>query len=282
MSEAPVELIVAAFQDEEGAKNALKELKAAKKEHLIKIDNAAIIRKDKKGKVHIKETKDMGGGEGAVIGGVVGAAIGVLTGGVGLVLVGAGALVGGLAAKLRDGGFKDDRLKKVGEGLTPGSSAIVAVIEHKWVPEIEEAMEEAGADVLTEVISADIAAQLEAGGQVAYSALADEDSLTTSRVAANEEQIEMSSTTITDDAVEHVEAVASEAGIAAQRTIETADGVAVEAVAVTEDAVAYMAGVATDEGVDAVAMIAEVEAEEEAPEALEAGDDQEEGKTEEA
>ena len=282
MAEAPVELIVAAFQDEDGAKQALKELKAAKKEHLIKIDNAAVIRKDKKGKLHIKETKDMGGGKGAVIGGVVGAAIGVITGGVGLAVVGAGALVGGLAAKLRDGGFKDDRLKKVGEGLTPGSSAIVAVIEHKWVPELEEAMQEAGADVLTETISADIAAQLEDGGQVAYSVLADEDSLTTSRVAGNEEQVEMSSTTITEDAVEHVEAVASEAGIAAQHTIETADGVAVEAVAVTEDAVAYMAGVATDEGVDAVAMIAEVEAEEEAPEALEAGDDQEEDKTEEA
>ncbi len=282
MSEAPVELIVAAFQDEDGAKQALKELKVAKKEHLIKIDNAAIIRKDKKGKLHIKETKDMGGGKGAVIGGVVGAAIGVITGGVGLAVVGAGALVGGLAAKLRDGGFKDERLKKVGEGLTPGTSAIVAVIEHKWVPELEEAMQEAGADVLTETISADIAAQLESGGQVAYSVLADEDSLTTSRVAGNEEQVEMSSTTITEDAVEHVEAVASEAGIAAQRTIETADGVAVEAVAVTEDAVAYMAGVATDEGVDAVAMIAEVEADEDAPEALEAGDDQEEGDTKEA
>ena len=280
MSEAPVELIVAAFQNEDGAKQALKELKAAKKEHLIKIDNAAVIRKDEKGKIHIKETKDMGGGKGAAIGGVVGAAIGVLTGGVGLAVVGAGALVGGLAAKLRDGGFKDDRLKKVGEGLTPGSSAIVAVIEHKWVPELEKELEEAGADVLTEAISADIASQLEAGGEVAYSALAEEGSLTTSRVAGNEEQVEMSKTIFTDDATEHVEAMANEAGIAASRMVETAEGMAVEAVAVTEDSVAYMAGVATDEGVAAVGMVAEVEAEEEAPEALEAGDDQEEGDAE--
>ena len=282
MSEAPVQLIVAAFQDEDGAKQALKELKAAKKDHLIKIDNAAVIRKDQKGKVHIKETKDMGGGKGAVIGGVVGGAIGMLAGGIGLAIVGAGALVGGLAAKLRDGGFKDDRLKKVGEGLTPGSSAIVAVIEHKWVPELEEAMEEAGADMLTETISADIAAQLEGGGQVAYSVLADEDSLTTSRVAASDEQVEMSSTTITDDAVDHVEAVANEEGIAAKHVVETADGVTVEAVAVTEDAAAYVAGVSTDEGTEVVGMIAEVEKDEDDQEALEAGDDQEEGKTEEA
>ena len=282
MSEAPVQLIVAAFQDEDGAKNALKELKAAKKEHLIKIDNAAIIRKDEKGKVHIKETKDMGGGKGAVIGGVVGAAIGILTGGAGLVLAGGGALIGGLAAKLRDSGFKDERLKKVGEGLTPGSSAIVAVIEHKWVPELEKEMQEAGADVLTEAISADIAAQLETGGEVSYSALSTEDSLTTSRVAGNEEQVEMSQTIFTDDATEHVEAVANEAGVAASRTVETAEGVAAEAVAVTEDAAAYMAGVATDEGAAVVGVVAEAEPEEQAPEALEAGEEQEEGDAEDA
>ena len=37
MSDVPVELIVAAFQDEGGAEAALQELKAAKKEGLIRI-----------------------------------------------------------------------------------------------------------------------------------------------------------------------------------------------------------------------------------------------------
>ena len=60
MSDVPVELIVAAFQDEGGAEAALQELKAAKKEGLIKIDNAAILKKDANGKIHIKEAKDMG------------------------------------------------------------------------------------------------------------------------------------------------------------------------------------------------------------------------------
>lgn len=282
MSEAPVQLIVAAFQEEDGAKNALNELKAAKKDHLIKIDNAAVITKDQKGKVHIKETKDMGGGKGAVIGGVVGGAIGILTGGVGLAVVGAGALIGGLAAKLRDGGFKDDRLKKVGEGLTPGTSAIVALIEHVWVPELEAELQEAGADVLVESISADIATQLGAGGQVAYSALADEESLTTSRVAATPDQVEMSSTTITDDAIEQIDAVANESGVVARHSIETADGVAVEAAAVTEDAAAYVAGISTDEGTEVVGVLAEAEVDEGDQEALEAGDDQAENEPEAA
>jgi hypothetical protein len=51
----PMQLIVAAFQDEDGAERALNELKAAKKAHVIKIENAAVIRKDMKGKLHIKE-----------------------------------------------------------------------------------------------------------------------------------------------------------------------------------------------------------------------------------
>ena len=79
MSDVPVQLIVAAFQDEKSANMALKELKRAKRERLIGIQNAAVLRKDQKGKLHIKETADMGGGKGAALGGVGGAAIGLIS-----------------------------------------------------------------------------------------------------------------------------------------------------------------------------------------------------------
>src|SRR5512136_574319 len=133
MSDVPVQLIVAAFQDEKMAKEALNALKEAQRQKLIKINSAAVLRKDEKGKLHIKETADMGGGKGAAIGGVAGAAIGLLAGPALLVPAAVGALVGGLSAKLRDSGFSDARLKALGEGLPPGSSAIVAVVEHRWV-----------------------------------------------------------------------------------------------------------------------------------------------------
>jgi uncharacterized membrane protein len=64
---------------------------------------------------------------------VAGAAIGLLAGPALVVPAAVGALVGGLAANLRDSGFSDERLKTIDEGLSPGSSAIVAVVEHKWV-----------------------------------------------------------------------------------------------------------------------------------------------------
>ncbi len=185
MADAPVQLIVAAFQTETGAEAALNELKAAKKEKLVNIKDAAILRKDVKGELHIHETGDMTGKRGGVIGGVVGAGLGILTGGATLALTGLGAAAGGLAAKLRDSGFRDDRLRQLGNRLTPGSSAIVAVIEHTWVEEAEKELREAGAEVVVAAIAADIAEQLEAGHEVAYTAVADSETAVAGRVVAD-------------------------------------------------------------------------------------------------
>src|SRR5512139_1698501 len=181
MSDVPVQVVVAAFKDENTASEALKALKQARNQGLIKIVDAAVLRKDEKGKLHIKETADMGGGKGAVIGGVAGAVIGVLAGPIGWAALG-GAVIGGLAAKLHDGGFKDERLKKLGEGLGPGNSAIVAVVEHTWVREVEKQMAEAGANAVTEELSADIAQQLQSGGEVSYTALDTGDAVVAERV----------------------------------------------------------------------------------------------------
>ncbi len=235
MSDVPVQLIVAAFNDEKGADQALKELKQARKEKLIKIENAAVIRKDQKGKLHIKETADMGGGKGAVLGGVTGAAIGLIAGPLLVVPVAVGALVGGLTAKLRDSGFPDERLKTLGEGLTPGSSAIVAVVDLTWVEAVEKQLQEEGADLFAAELSADIASELEAGHEVAYSALATQEGYEFSRVAAGEDMVEGSEIVVTDDEVYGSQFVA------------------------TEDCFAVRAFDATDEGVVVASITAEVE-----------------------
>ena len=53
MSGNPLQLVVAAFKDEDSAQAALKGLKQAQREKLIRIENAAVLRKDPKGKLHI-------------------------------------------------------------------------------------------------------------------------------------------------------------------------------------------------------------------------------------
>lgn len=181
MSDVPVELIVAAFTDENGADRALDQLKQAKKEKLIGIRDAAVIRRDVNDKLHITETADMSGKKGAGIGAIVGGAIGILFPPSLLAAGAAGAVVGGLAARLHDAGFPDERLKEIGQALKPGTSAIVAVVEHQWVAELQQELAAQGAQVVQEAIKDDIAQQLAAGHSVAYTAIADQGTVVVGR-----------------------------------------------------------------------------------------------------
>jgi uncharacterized membrane protein len=209
MSNAPMQIIVAAFQEEEAADEALRNLKEAKKEKLISIDNAAVIRKDEDGKLHIKETADMGGGKGAGVGVLVGGAIGLIGGPLGVALGGAlGAAVGGVTAKLYDGGFKDDRLREIGNSLTPGTSAIVAVIEHRWVADLERDLAEEGANVMTAALADEIAEQLQKGGEVSFTAVSSEEGFAAGRVSTTGGEADFSGVITDDEGVVAVEGVA--------------------------------------------------------------------------
>jgi uncharacterized membrane protein len=157
----PVDVIVAAFPDEQGGKMALQRLQQAKKDGLVEIKDAAVLRRGDDNKLHIADEGDKGTGKGALIGGVAGAAVGILAGPIGWAALG-GAAIGGLAGKLHDGGFDDSRLKRVGDSLKPGSSAMVAVIEERWLDDVETMLKEAGADIVTEEIAQDVAAELDA------------------------------------------------------------------------------------------------------------------------
>jgi len=236
MSDVPVEIIVAAFQDPNGASAALEELKQAKKQGLIKIEDAAILVKDADGKLRIKETADMGGGKGAVIGGVLGGVVGLLAGPIGWAALG-GAVIGGLVAKSHDGGFSDARLKQIGDSLKPNTSAIIAVIDHVWVAEVERQMQQAGADTVTASLSADIAKQLAAGKDVAYSAVSTSEGVAVSRAAAGGDEAEVSTVVTTDQ------------------------GTYAETVQKKGDDVTAVAAVITDEGAVAVVATGKIAAE---------------------
>jgi uncharacterized membrane protein len=54
MSDVPVEVIVASFQNFDGASNALAKLNQAKKDRLLDIQDAAVLTKELTGKMKIK------------------------------------------------------------------------------------------------------------------------------------------------------------------------------------------------------------------------------------
>jgi uncharacterized membrane protein len=173
MSEASIQLLVAAFDGETAAEEALKTLKESQDEKLVGIQAAVAMHKDQEGQIHFKDV-GLTPAKGAAGGVALGVVVGVLTGGTGLALGALGALVGGLVGKKkRDSRFSADRINQVAASLAPGSSAIVIAMEPGWVVVLEEELQRLGADVLKVEIPADLAQQLEANEEAAHSMLAD-------------------------------------------------------------------------------------------------------------
>jgi uncharacterized membrane protein len=213
MMEEGVELIVAAFQDELGANRALDELKIMSRDQQFDVQNAAILRKDEQGKLHIKETADMGSGKGTVIGGSIGAAIGVVAGAALVAPIAVGALIGGLSAKAKDAGFKDERRRRIGESLKPGSSAVIAVTGPMPVDQFRRSLEAAGADLITETLSAELAEQLEAGHDVAYSAMMTQGAFVATHIGGDKDEIDGEVIIDTSESLTDVQFVATKDGI---------------------------------------------------------------------
>ena len=154
----PVTVIVAAFTSEDAAKAALDELKSSKKD--IGLHDAVIIRRDGD-KVKVKETKDMGGGKGAVIGGVL---AGIATGGLSIL---AGAVAGGLVAKLHDANLSNKELKALGQALPDGQDAVLAVVDQASGDKVTDMLKKAGAVATTVNLDADTVARLTAPAEEA-------------------------------------------------------------------------------------------------------------------
>ena len=141
MSDNPVQIFVAAFDNETQAAQALKDFQTMDREGSIDLIDAAVIVHTLEGKVKFEETADPSGKRwakrGAIAGGIVGLIFppSILAGAV----VGGGA--GGIWGKLRDKGFKDEDLKAVGESMEPGSSAIIAIAEDRVIEQLERGIE---------------------------------------------------------------------------------------------------------------------------------------------
>jgi len=171
---APVQAIVAAFNSPDAAGQILADLKQGRREGLIGIIDAAVVVKDADGKVKVTDAKKRGV-KGLVTGGVIGALIGLVAAPAAAVTAAAaagagaasGGALGGLTGKLRSAPLKAE-LKDLAANMPPGSSAIVAVIEHDWVPQLQAELEIAGAQFVHDSIQADIVNQLNAGGNVLY------------------------------------------------------------------------------------------------------------------
>jgi uncharacterized membrane protein len=168
MSDSSFQLLIAVFQNEQGAEKTIEALKPAYKENQDVIQAAVAIVKDQHDSIRYKDV-GLTPAKGAVGGVVLGAVLGIATGGAGIALGALGALVGGLlGGKKRGEHFSEVRLNEVVAALAPGTSAIVAVVEQEYLTALEGEIHALTAETFVTEVSADLAEQLEEHHHKAY------------------------------------------------------------------------------------------------------------------
>jgi uncharacterized membrane protein len=148
--ERPETLIYAVYNGEDTAGQVFKTMKSAQGSTGERIESYAVVSKDVKGKVRVRDQRGRDAGVGAILGGV----IGLVGGPVG---VAAGATAGGAVGYLTGDavGISRDQVESMKQALVPDSSAIIAVLDDRWVQEVEKDMRQAQArDVIANQIVA--------------------------------------------------------------------------------------------------------------------------------
>src|SRR5215831_7086644 len=153
------DLIVVAFQGEDTADQVLNKLMALQKEHLIDLEDACVVVRDRNGNVHLKQAVNLIG-EGALGGGPWGALwrtlvgllflnplLGFVTG----AAMGAGA--GAMAGALADYGIDDDFIRSLGSTIEPGSSALFILVRRATLDKVLPELRPFGGTVLRTSLS---------------------------------------------------------------------------------------------------------------------------------
>ena len=119
MSENPIQLFIATFDNEVQAKESLNDFQAMDKEGSINLIDAAVIVRGADGKVKFEETADPSGKKWAKRGAIAGGVVGLIfpPSLIASAVVGGGA--GGIWGKIRDKGFKDEDLKAMERTWSP-------------------------------------------------------------------------------------------------------------------------------------------------------------------
>jgi uncharacterized membrane protein len=145
------ELILAAFPgDMDKASEQLSRYESSQDE--LGISEAVAVIKTEEGK---DEVKLMGDPKKRArrIGAIGGAMLGILGGPAGMVLLGlGGAAAGNLVASLTHAGVSKKMIAAVEEGLEPGSSAVIVIVEHGRHTLLLNDLKHVGATILSESV----------------------------------------------------------------------------------------------------------------------------------
>jgi uncharacterized membrane protein len=143
MTIGPVQLVVLGFEHGEFTGEIAAELGRLRDHDGIRLVDLLFVSKDESGEVTALETSDLTKDEAMEFGATVGALIGFGAAGE------QGAVEG--AAALEDGRvFDEDEVWYVTDSIPNGSSAAIALLEHRWAIPLRDAVQRSGGALLDE------------------------------------------------------------------------------------------------------------------------------------
>lgn len=149
-----LELMVWTYPEKEQADKALDHIHELSEKYAVELLNATVLEKDDEGKMHVHEQKKVPAKRRVALGVALGGLAGLIIGPVALVAGAvAGAVAGKKSAKRVEVGFSEEKLRRLDECLTPGGSALILVVEHRWFHPLEMEMAESGGTLIHERLS---------------------------------------------------------------------------------------------------------------------------------
>ena len=132
MTFGPMQVLVVGFDGTEFTGKIAAELRRLREHDIVRLVDLLVVRKEADGDVTALETSDLSDTEHAQLGSLAGA------------LIGLGA-AGEEGAEIGTGGATTpDEVWFVADAIEPGTSAAVAVLEHRWAIPLRDAVQEAG------------------------------------------------------------------------------------------------------------------------------------------
>jgi uncharacterized membrane protein len=161
-------IVVASFENESDAAQAMEDLQAASRKQMVKLKDVEFVHINSDGIVELEEQCDSGsrlrsrirGFAGVAVGRMRAKAAGLARSGIVLTLTGVSVLADGLANRLRAAGFDDLQLTELAESVQRGGVAVVTVAGANSAEVVNQLMSMVGAKISipagTQAISASV------------------------------------------------------------------------------------------------------------------------------
>jgi uncharacterized membrane protein len=155
-------LVIVNYDDPYKGEEVRLKLRKLQSEHLLDLEDSVVAVKDKKGKVKLHQSVNMG----AVSGGFWGTLIGLifLSPLLGLVI---GATLGATSSALTDVGIDDEFMKELAATMTPGSSTLFILARKATPDKLLEELKGTGGKILKTSLSHEDETRLQAASSAA-------------------------------------------------------------------------------------------------------------------